>query len=56
MRWNDYNVGLGQLCAEKEHFFSAQISRYDNSNAVGDPFKDHLKNISGFGAAMKKKF
>ena len=67
-RWISIRTIESAIAEKKEHFFSAQISRYDNSNneylvfssATLDPFKkDHLRSISVgilMSAAMKKKF
>jgi predicted transcriptional regulator/DNA-binding XRE family transcriptional regulator len=67
-RWISIRTIESAIAEKKEHFFSAQISRYDNSNneylvfssATLDPFKkDHLRSISVgilMSTAMKKKF
>lgn len=67
-RWVSIRTIEAAIAHKKDHFFSAQISRYDNSNneylvfssATQDPFKkDHLRSISVgilVNATMKKKF
>jgi predicted transcriptional regulator/DNA-binding XRE family transcriptional regulator len=67
-RWVSIRTIEAAILEKKDHFFSAQISCYDNSNneylvfssATQDPFKkDHLRSISVgilISAAMKKKF
>ena len=67
-RWVSIRTIESAIVEKTDHFFSAQISRYDNSNneyfvfssATKDPFKkDFLRSISVgilMSPAMKKKF
>jgi hypothetical protein len=54
MRRNDYNVGLGRLL-RKKNISLARKYPVMVAVAVGDPFKDHLKNISVFWCRDEKK-